>query len=238
MYDKYYTLLLEYNKDLKTNNEKSEKQTENWITQDEVKEIYKKLEDNILPKLTKKKITDAEFYDLLNWVVLSLYTLNPPRRNLDYQYMVICKKYNENMDDKFNYLDLDKMEFHFNNFKTKKTYTRQTVPICDDLQKVIKEYILYHPLKNALKKKDGIVPFLVNAHGEPYESTNTITRILNKIFGKKIGSSMLRNIYLTTKYSSNLASLNQDAQQMGTSASTIQNQYVKLDDTHKTPNDI
>ena len=61
LYDKYYTLLLEYNKDLKTNNEKSEKQTENWITQDEVKEIYKKLEDNILPKLTKKKITDAEF---------------------------------------------------------------------------------------------------------------------------------------------------------------------------------
>jgi hypothetical protein len=40
---------------------------------------------------------------------------------------------------------------------------------------------------------------------------------------------MLRNIYLTNKYSGKVAELNADATQMGTSASTIQNQYIKMD---------
>ena len=233
LYDKYYTLLLEYNKDLKTNNVKSAKQQENWITQDEIKEIYNKMGAELKPKLEKKKLTDAEFQELLNWVVLSLYTLNPPRRNLDYQYMVIVKKYSDELDKMYNYLDLEKNEFHFNNFKTKKTYQRQTVPINEELQHVIKEYLKFHPLAKLIKKKDSIVPFLVNFNGAPFENTNTITRILNKIFGKKIGSSMLRNIYLTTKYSGNLESLNKDATDMGTSSNTIQNQYVKLDDEPK-----
>ena len=40
---------------------------------------------------------------------------------------------------------------------------------------------------------------------------------------------MLRNIYLTSKYSNNLNELQKDAKAMGTSASTIENQYVKLE---------
>jgi integrase len=228
LYDKYYTLLLEYNKDLKTNNVKSETQSENWLTQDQVKETYKKLEDDIKPKLEKKKLTPAEFNELLSYVVLSLYTLQPPRRNLDYQYCVVVKKYSPDFDKKYNYLDLENNEFHFNNFKTKKTYSTQTVPVSVELQKVIKDYLKFHPLKKKVP-----FPLLVSADGEPFESTNTITRILNKIFGRKVGSSLLRNIYLTSKYSNNLQSLNKDAAEMGTSAATIQNQYIKTDNLPK-----
>jgi hypothetical protein len=39
-YDIYYNLLIEYNDKLKNNNTKSEKQSEEWITQDEVKKKY------------------------------------------------------------------------------------------------------------------------------------------------------------------------------------------------------
>ena len=39
------------------------------------------------------------------------------------------------------------------------------------------------------------VPFLVSPGGVPITALNGITRILNKIFGKKIGSSMLRTIF-------------------------------------------
>jgi hypothetical protein len=84
-------------------------------------------------------------------------------------------------------------------------------------------------LKAELKKKTGAVPLLVNNLGEPFEANNAITRILNKIFGRRIGVSLLRNIYLTDKYSGKVAELNADATQMGTSASTIQNQYIKMD---------
>ena len=51
---------------------------------------------------------------------------------------------------------------------------------------------------------------------------------MNKIFGgKKIGSSLLRNIYLTNKYSGVMEQLNQDASNMGTSVSNAMNQYIK-----------
>jgi len=230
LYDIYYKMLMEYNKELSVNNDKSETQKENWITQEQVLEVYKKLEDDLLPKLTnKKKINEDEYKELLSFVVLSLYTLQAPRRNLDYLYMVIVKKYNEDMDKKFNYLDLDNMEFHFNNYKTQKTYKTQSIPVSPELQKVIQIYLSYHPLKSEIKKKNTLVPFLVSYQGIPFEPTNTITRILNKIFGKKIGASMLRNIYLTSKYSNNMENLNEDATNMGTSTNVIQNQYVKLD---------
>jgi hypothetical protein len=56
---------------------------------------------------------------------------------------------------------------------------------------------------------------------------NGITKILYKIFDKKIGSSMLRNIYLTDKYGdSNKEKIN-DAKAMGTSVGVIDSQYTK-----------
>ena len=56
-----------------------------------------------------------------------------------------------------------------------------------------------------------------------------MTRILNKIFKKSISVNMLRHIYTTDKYSKlNKEKLN-DASAMGTSVSTLDNQYIKLD---------
>jgi len=229
LYDKYYTMLMEYNKDLQVNNTKSESQTANWIEQSEVLDIFNVMREDVMSKLTKKKLFEPEYNDLLAFVVLSLYTLQPPRRNLDYMYMVITKKYSDDLDNKFNYLDLDKMEFHFNNFKTQKTYKRQSVPISPELQEIIKKYLEYHPLKSEIKKKNTLVPFLVNFKGEPFEAKNTITRILNKIFKKKIGVSMLRNIYLTDKYGKSSEEMKDDTTNMGTSVNTAQNNYIKID---------
>jgi len=43
--------------------------------------------------------------NLLNYMVLSLYNMHAPRRNIDYSLMKIS---NNMSDDKFNYLDMDK----------------------------------------------------------------------------------------------------------------------------------
>jgi hypothetical protein len=53
--------------------------------------------------------------------------------------------------------------------------------------------------------------------------------MLNKIFGKKIGVSMLRAISLTDKYGKMAEDLKKDAGDMATSVDTIMNNYIKQD---------
>jgi len=228
LYDQYYALLLEYNTSLKNNTEKSESQTENWITQEQVLEKQKELE-NILPQIINKKSITQEQYDkLFNLLVLSLYTLNVPRRNLDYLKCYLVSKYTPDNLSVDNYLDLTDKNFIFKNFKTKKTYKEQVVPIQDNLLNIIKVYLKFHPLKKEFKKKIPI-PLLVDYNGNPYNNSNDITRVLNKIFNKKIGSSMLRNIYLTDKYSDQQKELALDVKNMGTSKGTAESNYIKTD---------
>ena len=56
-----------------------------------------------------------------------------------------------------------------------------------------------------------------------------ITKILNKIFNKKISSSMLRNIFLTDKYSGVIDELKKETSAMSTSVNTALNNYIKKD---------
>jgi hypothetical protein len=64
-------------------------------------------------------------------------------------------------------------------------------------------------------------------HGEPISKSSDITKILNKIFGRYIGSSMLRNIYLTSKYGSMMKELKDDTSDMGTSVDVAMNTCIK-----------
>ena len=70
-------------------------------------------------KIAKKIKTKEDFNNLLNYVVLSLYTLHKPRRNIDYTSMKIS---NDTSNDELNYLDMKRQIFIFNNYKTKGTY--------------------------------------------------------------------------------------------------------------------
>lgn len=237
LYDKYYSILMDYNSELKTNTTKSETQEKNWISQDEVKEIYNAIFYKVEPSLSFKKLKEAEFNMLMNWVILSLYVLQPPRRNIDYLLMKIVKKLPAEMDKAFNYLALDDMKFHFNNYKTKGTYQTQTVDISPELQTVIKQFLPYHPQYKDFKKKGGIdeMFLIVNQAGTHPEAKNYITRVLNKLFDKKIGVSMLRNIYLTSKYGVQNGDKAKDATDMGTSVNMIDNQYTKQTEGENSP---
>jgi hypothetical protein len=84
-------------------------------------------------------------------MVLSLYTLHAPRRNIDYSLMKIS---NNMSDDKFKYLDMDKQQFTFNNYKTQGKYNSVVVPIEDELMQVISFYLSNHPEKSKLKNNN------------------------------------------------------------------------------------
>ena len=57
--------------------------------------------------------------------------------------------------------------------------------------KVIKLYLSNHPEKAKLKNKKYDVHFLKTFYNEPIEKSQDITRMLNKIFGKKVRSRKL-----------------------------------------------
>jgi hypothetical protein len=218
-YKIYYDLLIEYNDKLKTNNTKSEKQQEEWIGQDEVKSIYDKLEEEVKLLFKKKNLSVDEYNKMLSFVVLSLYVLQPPRRNLDYLKLLAVSKYKGTEDKDFNYFDISKKKMIFNNYKTKGTYQSQEIEVNEKLYLILISWIKKFKIKDyVLQKMDGTEL-----------DKNGITKILYKIFDKKIGSSLLRNIYLTDKYSELNKEKIKDANAMGNSVNVIDSNYVKTD---------
>ena len=210
LYNQYYEILSKMNNDLKVNVDKSDKQNKNWIESDKIDGIY----ENLRKAVTNKSKTGAkESYDsLLHYMILSLYVLIPPRRNLDCVLLVISSGLS---DKEFNYLDFTKKQLIFNNYKTQGTYESIILDIPDDLFKVIKSYMLKHPHKAQLNNKKYHIHFLVNFYGEEIDKSTQMTKLLNSIFGGlKIGNSMLRNMYLTNRYSGMMKELKSDVKDM------------------------
>jgi hypothetical protein len=227
----YYDLLKNKNIELNEKaSDKTEKQSDNWISWDDVVNKQKELEG----KINKIKVINETNYDLvLQALVLSLYTLLPPRRN-EYKDMKIVYKYDENLP-KENYYSVSENKFYFNKYKTSKKYGLEVIDIPTELTKLLKKYIVFHPqIKGRIEKKGKTYDFLVNYQGEPLNKVNSITRILNRIFDKAISSSMLRNIYLTNKYKDVKSEMLKDAKAMGHSVMTQQGVYVKDSDDENT----
>lgn len=226
LYDKYYAILEVLNKELKDNSELKPKEKENWVTPAEIEQIYSNLALIIPIAESKKKLTAHQFKDLQKLLVLALYTKTPPRRNKDYQQMYVTKNGNKELLTKANILNLKNRQFQFSQYKTAGSYNVQTMDINDEIWAVLQLYLKHHPLKGSKEP----YKLLVDAEGNPLENNNDMTRILYKIFGKKVGSSMLRKVYLTSKYGNIVDQLEADVEAMGTSTETAQMNYIKKDD--------
>ena len=238
-YKFYYDKMMEIANEMKNNDssEKTIKQSDNWIDWNIIVNIKDRLlQECDLFNLDPKLVSVSQFNKILDCLIVSVYTEIPPRRNLDYLDMFVVKEYNENMDSNKNYYDATNQKFIFNNYKTKAKYGQQIIDIkgIDKLKVIIARYLLIHPLNPARHKPNFIkdIPkntefkFLVNSDGSGLTSPNSITRILNKVFNKKLGSSMLRHIYLSNKY--NIDDMEKDAEAMGHSLSQ-QREYLKSD---------
>ena len=210
----YYSKMMEINKASETNTEKSQKQKDAWMSQEEVMDVWRKLGkevDNIYE--SPKEIQPYGFGQIRKYVMLSLFVLNPPRRALDYTDMIIVPQYEEGMDKKYNYMSLNDRTFYFNNYKTASKYKTQSVPINPELFDIITSY-----------KIDG---FLLG-DGKPLPTGN-VTGMFNSIFKKKVSVSMLRNIFMTSKYGGNMEEMRNDIKNMATSIHVAVNHYIKKD---------
>jgi integrase len=226
-YKHYYDKMMGKAKEVKeaANGDKTEKQKENWLEWKDVVEKRDSLLKEVSAFVNNKTLSSGEYDKLLQLLVLCLYVCMAPRRNQDYLDMYIVKKHDEKMPKDSNYLDLDSKKFIFNKYKTAKKYGEQSVSIPDDLMHTINMYLKHNTLYKGVKGKLP-VPFLVSSKGEALGAANSITRILNKVFNKKLGSSMLRHIFLTDKYGDVKEDMAADAEAMGHSVDEQQNTYV------------
>lgn len=212
------TRLHKLNDELKKNaNKMSEKQKENYLPWSEIESIRDDLKQDVNHFKDNKKISARQFSTLKKYVVMSLYTYIPPRRNRDYQdcYIVWGER---NRDDDRNYFDAKNHKFIFNQYKTNKKYGQQIVDFSDKprLIEALDLWIKFHPLlKGKRLSRNTNTRLLVNYDGSPMDNVNSITRVLYSAIGKKIGSSMLRHIYLSKKYNNTLEDMRNDAKALG-----------------------
>lgn len=159
---------------------KTDVQADNWISQEEVMQIYRQLEKDTKHLFNKPDLTMSELQTLQNYVILSVYTLIPPRRLMDYTAFKLRN---------VNFLTDNYMKgnnFVFNNYKTKNKYGTQEVKIPVRLRNILQKWA----------KKHSNDFLLFSEKGTPLP-VSRLTQKLNKIFGKNISVNMLRHIFIS-----------------------------------------
>ena len=169
--------------DKEKDQEKTETQKENWISQDELRQIYNDLDKDNRPLLSKTSLKPQEFQRLQNFVILSLYVLQPPRRLQDYTEMRLKGEGKE----KDNYIA--KTKFIFNKYKTAKAHGKEEVSINPKLKFILDKW----------KKLNPHDWLLVGITDNKFSSSQLQQR-LNSILGKKASVNILRHSFLSDKY--------------------------------------
>jgi len=215
-YGNFHNVTLYYNKLLKkhhnqdkNNNQLTDKEKELWVNYPKLLSIINNVDYKSIEKIK----------DLRNYLLISLYILNPPRR-LIYRNMInIFKKQNINkLDDKYNYIYYPDKILIINNHKSKKSIGRQIIEIDDKLMKIINLYNKRTGKKNKYLLGDN-----------PIKAPN-LTRLLKSIskiyFGKPLSASMFRKIYTTYKHKGTFKNI-EDINKLGHSISTSSRYYNK-----------
>jgi len=165
--------------------EKTEKQKDNWITQDEVIQKYNNLEKIIKPIFNDSgALSTRDLEKIQDYIIASVYTLIPPRRLMDYSEFKL-KDFVENED---NYMKNG--IFYFNKFKTAK-FKKDSFKIPTKLKNIIQKWAR---ITNS--------PYLLfqSRNKDKQLSPSFLNSTLHRIFGKKISVNNLRHSYLTEYY--------------------------------------
>ena len=205
----YFNKQQEMNKTLGNSSHKSDRTKEKYdgLTWDD---ILKRRKD-LIDEYNKSRDYDT----LYSLVLVSLYTLLPPRRLMDYMLM----KIGTGTDHKFNYYDGTR--FIFNHYKTSRTSQTQIEKVPDALVKLLALYMKH--------KKFPESDFLLHTSRSPsITQNNQMTTLLHKAFNNKnIGASVLRSLFLTSKYGEMMKDLRSDVKAMGTSEGVASGTYIQ-----------
>lgn len=197
--------------------ESTDKQKENSVSNDEIREALLKLKQEADMIYKRKSISNVDLQKLQDYIILSLLSgfYIVPRRSMDYTELKIRSV---GPDD--NHIDKNKLVFQ--KFKTAKFYGKQTLDMPTQLKNILNKYIAVLPSSQEY--------LLVGGTGKKLSST-ALSQRLNKIFDGRISINALRHNYLTSKYKDVMIKnkqLEATMKDMGSSDAQAKT-YIKLD---------
>ena len=186
--------------------EMSEKQKENFVSQEEIKAKFKELERDAKTLYKKSALSTKDRQEIQNYIILALCSGViqglPPRRSLDYINMRI-----RNITDLDN--TMDKGKFIFRRYKGSEKKGVQQIAIPKPLQTILNKWI-------SVNDTDWL---LHDVKGEQLSSTK-LTQRLNKIFNKKFSINGLRHSFLSHEFQATIEEakkMEETMKQMGSS---------------------
>ena len=193
---------------------KSPQQEKNWIEFDEVKKKLKELKrhaDMLYELKPEGDFTMAEFQTVQNYILLLISSgiYFPTRRSKDWFDFKI-KSIDLNED---NYLQGDKLIF--NSYKGSSLKGEQTIAINKTVKDSLENWISMNPTKYLLFDKN-----------EKQLTAVHITQRLNRIFGKKVSTTMLRHIRTTNMFGGNVGLIKEMEDEFKSMGSSIKMAHI------------
>ncbi len=205
----------------------SDKQKNNFVDISEVNNMINDMATEIKNRKIKKKedLTPKDKSLLQSYILFNIYTRLPLRNDVSLMEAINKRSYNKlSEEDKKekNYLvvNKNKMFMVLNNYKTSAKYKELDIDIPKDLEKLLRLYI----------RVNGMGVLFKSSTGKPL-SRNALSQLLlketKKRMGKSISTTMLRKIYLSSKYGKVKEEMEADAKIMGHSTGVAQSVYIK-----------
>jgi len=205
----------------------SDKQKDNFVDISEVNKMISQMGEEIKnKKLRKKEDLTAKDKTLIQmYTIYNIYTRIPLRNDVAGMEVINKRAYNklsdsEKKEKNFLVINKNSMFFVLNKYKTSSKYEELKIDIPKDLEKLLRQYI----------RINGMGVLFTSSTGKPY-SRNALSQLLlktsKKYMDKSISSTMLRKIYLSSKYAKVKEEMEKDSEIMGHSVKTQQSVYVK-----------
>ncbi len=200
----------------------SDKQKDNFVDMSEVEKMISELKSDVMKLKKKKTLTKMDISTLRAYTLFSMLSRIPTRNdasNMKYISQKAYKKLSDEEKQQNNYLvnERNNMKFIYNVYKTSKKYGENVIPVPPELKPVMRLYIKLMDYKIG----DTLFPMTRNAISQLLLKTS------KKYMGKNISSTMLRKIYLSSKYGKLKEEMEKDASMMGHSVDVAQSTYVK-----------
>lgn len=235
IYSQYHKKLANLQSDSYLDNEKTDKEKKNWITGKEIDTVINTLfslisnsEGKLEPTIPKSfKGTPRQFLDKVQQhLVVSLHKKLPLRNDFALVKVISGETIIADLDKSFNYINTDTSKLFLCNYKTFTAYGVKNIEVPESLIFLIKNF--QEIKKNILEKNDNGFLLVNSTNSEPMKK-NSLTKYINKIFGKNISTSLLRKVYLSEKYPviNNFREREKDSYMMCHSTSMAQTVYSK-----------